>query len=185
MDIVSMASRDIDHARVGMSSTGQLRSRIEAAGISVSRYGLVVVLLLIGVLKFTPQEAAGIQPLVAHSPLMSWMYGLMSVQGVSNFIGTIEIAIAALLALRPFSPKASFVGSVGAVVTFLLTASFLVSTPDAVHLKYGFPVLGDAGQFLIKDLVLLGASLWTAAEAHEAVQKAGPWLSFFMSTPAA
>jgi uncharacterized membrane protein YkgB len=54
----------------------------------------------------------------------------------------------------------------GAVVTFLLTVSFLLSTPGAVHWKYAFPVLGDAGQFLIKDLVLLGASLWTAAEAN-------------------
>jgi Protein of unknown function, DUF417 len=29
-------------------------------------------------------EAAGIQPLVAHSPLMSWMYVVLSLQGVSN-----------------------------------------------------------------------------------------------------
>jgi uncharacterized membrane protein YkgB len=141
---------------------------MEAAGISVSRYGLVVVLLLIGVLKFTPEEAGGIQPLVAHSPLISWMYAVLSVQGVSNVIGVIEITIAALIALRPISPNASLVGSLGAVVIFLLTVSFLFSTPDAVHLKYGFPVLGDAGQFLIKDVVLLGASLWTAAEAHRA-----------------
>ena len=168
MDIVSAASRDIDDALVSVSSTRHVRSRLEATGISVSRYGLVVVLLLIGVLKFTPEEAAGIQPLVAHSPLISWMYALLSVQGVSNLIGAIEIAIAALMALRPFSPKASFVGSLGAVVTFVLTVSFLFSTPAAVHLKYGFPVLGDTGQFLIKDLVLLGASFWTAAEAYGA-----------------
>jgi uncharacterized membrane protein YkgB len=112
---------------------------MEAAGISVSRHGLVVVLLLIGVLKFTPEEAGGIQPLVAHSPLISWMYAVLSVQGVSNVIGVIEITIAALIALRPISPNASLVGSLGAVVTFLLTVSFLFSTPDAVHLKYGFP----------------------------------------------
>jgi reactive chlorine resistance protein C len=64
-----------------------------------------VVLLLIGVLKFTPEEAAGIQPLVADSPPMSWMYVVLSVQGVSDLIGAIEIAIAALIALRPFSPS--------------------------------------------------------------------------------
>jgi reactive chlorine resistance protein C len=126
-----------------------------------------------GVLKFTPGEAAGIQPLVAHSPLMSWMYGLLSVQGVSNVIGVIEIATAALMALRPLSRKASFVGSLAAVVTFLLTVSFLFSTPGAVHFMYGFPVLGAAGQFLIKDLVLLGASFWTAAEAFSASQGQG------------
>jgi uncharacterized membrane protein YkgB len=167
MDIVSADSEDIDHAIRGVPST-HIQSRLEATGIVVSRYGLVVVLLLIGVLKFTPAEAAGIQPLVAHSPLMSWMYGLLSVQGVSNVIGAIEIATAALMAFRPLSPKASFVGSLAAVVTFLLTVSFLFSTPGAAQFKYGFPVLGDAGQFLIKDLVLLGASFWTAAEAYRA-----------------
>jgi uncharacterized membrane protein YkgB len=96
---------------------------------------------------------------------MSWMYSLLSVQGVSNVIGTIEIAIAVLIALRPLSPKASFVGSLGAIITFVLTVTFLFSTPGAAQLNYGFPILGEAGQFLIKDTVLLGASFWTAAEA--------------------
>jgi uncharacterized membrane protein YkgB len=139
---------------------------MEKVGIHASRYGLVITLLLIGVLKFTAAEAQGIQPLVAHSPLMFWLYRLFGVQGVSNLIGAIEIAVAALMALRPFSAKLSFIGSLGAVITFLLTLSFLFSTPGAFHFSYGFPMLGDAGQFLIKDLVLLGASIWTAAEAH-------------------
>ncbi len=138
---------------------------LEALGVSISRYGLVVILLLIGYLKFTPAEAAAIEPLIKHSPLMSWMYRILSMQGVSNLIGSIEIAVALLLALRPFSAKASFVGSLGSIVTFLLTASFLFSTPGALQLSHGLPILGDAGQFLIKDLVLLGASFWTAAEA--------------------
>jgi reactive chlorine resistance protein C len=139
--------------------------KLEAWGVSISRYGLVVVLLLIGFLKFTTSEAAGIQPLVAHSPFLSWLYSVLSVQGVSNLIGAIEIAIAVLLALRPVSAKASFIGSLGSIVTFLLTTSFLFSTPGAVQLNHGLPVLGDAGQFLIKDVVLLGASFWTASEA--------------------
>jgi uncharacterized membrane protein YkgB len=116
-------------------------------------------------LKFTTSEAAGIQPLVAHSPFLSWLYSVLSVQGVSNLIGAIEIAIAVLLALRPVSAKASLIGSLGSIVTFLLTTSFLFSTPGAVQLNHGLPVLGDAGQFLIKDIVLLGASFWTASEA--------------------
>lgn len=142
-----------------------LQLKLETLGIWISRYGLVVILLLIGFLKFTPAEAAGIQPLVEHSPLMSWLYAILSVQGVSNLIGSIEIALAVLLALRPVSAKASFVGSLGSIVTFLLTISFLISTPGAVQLSHGLPILGDAGQFLIKDVVLLGASFWTAAEA--------------------
>jgi uncharacterized membrane protein YkgB len=100
---------------------------------------------------------------------MSWLYVILSVKGVSNLIGAIEITVAVLMALRPGSAKASFVGSLGSIVTFLLTTSFLFSTPGAVQLSHGLPVLGDAGQFLIKDVVLLGASFWTAAEALAAV----------------
>jgi reactive chlorine resistance protein C len=141
---------------------------LESAGAVVSRYGLVVILLLIGILKFTPAEADGIQPLVAHSPFMSWMYLVLSKQGVSNFIGVVELLIALLLALRPISPRASFIGSLGAIATFFLTTSFLFSTPGAIQLGHGVEILGGAGQFLIKDLVLLGASFWTAAEALRA-----------------
>jgi len=146
----------------------RMRVALEGAGAAVSRYGLVVILLLIGILKFTPAEADGIQPLVAHSPLMSWMYLILSKQGVSDFIGVTELLVALLLALRPISPRASFVGSLGAIVTFLLTTSFLFTTPGAIQLGHGVEILGGAGQFLIKDLVLLGASLWTAAEALRA-----------------
>ena len=60
-------------------------------------------------------------------------------------------------------------GNLGSVVTFLLTISFLFSTPLAVQLNHGFPVLGDAGQFMIRDVVLLGGSFWTASESLGAV----------------
>jgi reactive chlorine resistance protein C len=142
------------------------RTSLEKLGIRVSRYGLVITLLLIGALKFTAGEAQGIQPLVASSPLMFWLYKVFSLQAVSNLIGMIEIAVAVLIALRPFSAKLSFIGSIGAIITFLLTVSFLFSTPGAIHFSHGFLLLGDAGQFLIKDLVLLGASIWIAAEAR-------------------
>src|SRR6266481_9144826 len=143
------------------------RTSLEKLGIHVSRYGLVVTLLLIGVLKFTASEAQGIQPLVANSPLMFWLYRIFSLQGVSNLIGVVEIAIAVLIALRPWSARLSFIGSIGAIITFVLTVSFILSTPGAFQFSHGLPLLGDAGQFLIKDLVLLGASIWTAAEAHK------------------
>jgi reactive chlorine resistance protein C len=96
----------------------------------MTRYGLVVVLLLIGCLKFTAAEAAGIQPLVSHSSLLSWIYLFLGVQGASNLIGA--IALAMLLTLRPISAKASLVGSLGSIVTFLLTTSLRFSTPGAV-----------------------------------------------------
>lgn len=151
---------------VGIRKTTQ-SSRLEFVGTAVTRYGVVLVLLWIGLLKFTAGEAAGIKPLVENSPFMSWMYRVLSVQGVSNLIGITELMIATLIALRPFSPKLSFYGSVGAIVTFATTLSFLITTPGAISFA-PLPMLGGVGQFLIKDVVLLGASIWTAAEARRA-----------------
>ena len=88
---------------------------------------------------------------------------------MSNLIGAIEIAVAVMLALRPVSAKASFVGSLGSIVTLPLTTSFVFSTPGAVQLGHGLPILSSVGQFLIKDVVLLGVSFWTAAETLGAV----------------
>ena len=141
---------------------------LESVGVHLCRYGLVVILVLIGVLKFTAAEAEGIQPLVFHSPFMSWLYLLLSKQAVSDLIGAIELLVAVLLTLRPIFPRASFFGSVGAIGTFLLTVTFLFTTAGALQLGHGAQVLGDVGQFLIKDLVLLGASFWTAAESWRA-----------------
>jgi uncharacterized membrane protein YkgB len=116
-------------ARLKQGGATSLTTKLEKAGFIFSRYGLVVVLVLIGALKFTAAEAAGIQPLISHSPFMSWMYVLLGRQGVSNVIGIIELGLAFLIVLRPVSAKLSFVGSAGAVVTFLLTSSFIFSTP--------------------------------------------------------
>ena len=50
-----------------------LRSRVEAIGRELARYGLVIVVGWIGLMKFTGYEAEGIRPFVANSPLMSWV----------------------------------------------------------------------------------------------------------------
>ena len=65
-----------------------------------ARYGLVVVIGWIGLLKFTSYEAQGIQPLVANSPFMSWVYAVFSVTTFSTLLGVVEIACAVLLAVR-------------------------------------------------------------------------------------
>jgi reactive chlorine resistance protein C len=84
--------------------------RVQAVGSLVLRYGLVLVIGWIGLMKFTEYEAKGIQPLVAHSPLMSWMYGFLTVRAFSNALGVVEVAIAILIGLRHWSAKASALG---------------------------------------------------------------------------
>src|SRR5215471_3108971 len=92
-----------------------LSSRVEAAGRQLARYGLVVVVGWIGFMKFTAYEAEGISTYVANSPLMSWVYGLMSHRGFSAVLGVVELVVAILIAARPFSPRACVVGSALAV----------------------------------------------------------------------
>jgi uncharacterized membrane protein YkgB len=49
---------------------------------------------------------------------------------------------------------------------FLTTLSFLVTTPGWEPSLGGFPAVSAMpGQFVLKDIVLLGAALWTAGEA--------------------
>ncbi|MBI3459628.1 DUF417 family protein [Candidatus Acetothermia bacterium] len=155
-----------------MQSTSDIAAKLDTLGRFVTRYGLVIVLGWIGTLKFTGYEAEGIQPLVANSPLLSWTYNLFSVQTLSNLIGLTEIIAALLIAIRPLSGKVSAIGSVLATGTFLTTLSFILSTPAAaVYVKgagglTGFPYLSVLpGQFLLKDFVLLGASIWTLADS--------------------
>jgi uncharacterized membrane protein YkgB len=149
-----------------------LASRLNAIGMHIARYGLAVVLLWIGGMKFTAYEAEGIKPMVANSPFMGWAYNVMSEQAFSNLLGVVEIATGLLIALRPVWPLGSAVGSGLAVGTFLTTLTFLFTTPGWEPSLGGFPALSHMpGEFLLKDLVLLGASLFTAGEALESARQ--------------
>src|SRR5712691_5007675 len=97
---------------------------LQAVGQTILRYGLVLVVGWIGAMKFTAYEAAGIQPLVANSPLMGWLYGFLSVGTFSSLLGTVEILVAVMIALRPLSARVAAVGSGMAVMMFLATLSF-------------------------------------------------------------
>ena len=99
-----------------------MSNRLQFIGMHVTRYGLVLVLLWIGGMKFTAYEAEGIRPLVANSPLMGWVYNLMSVTAFSSLLGVVEIAIGVLIALRPVWPSGSALGS-GLAVGMFLTPS--------------------------------------------------------------
>lgn len=116
-------------------------------------------------MKFFEFEAKGIQPLVQHSPFLNWIYSVLSVQGVSNFFGVFEITAGLLILTRRFSPKLSAIGSLMTIPMFLTTLSFLFTTPKA--LEPG----SSAGGFLMKDLILLGAGVFTAGEALLAAQR--------------
>jgi reactive chlorine resistance protein C len=165
-DLSRLAQKETDqHSMAPPVSVLFDRTRIDrlaTVGSGVLRYGLVALLLLWGTSKFFEFEAQAIRPLVANHPLMSWMYPVFGVGGTSAIIGAVEIVAVGLICLRRFRPGLSALGSFIAVGTFVCTLSFLFTTPGA--LAPDSPI----GGFLVKDVVLLGAALYTAAEALKA-----------------
>ena len=160
-----------------MALTSEVTDRYQTAtnvvtriGTLVSRYGLVVVLAWIGFGKYVKMEA---RVLIEHSPLMSWVYDFLSVDAVAWCLGTTEIVAAVLIALHPLWPRVGIVGSALAVVLFFGTTSFLFTSPGVVATHaWGLPVLSaQPGQFLLKDLVLIGVAFSTLAES---LRSAGP-----------
>jgi reactive chlorine resistance protein C len=144
------------HSTSTTTFASQSASRLQTAGLLIMRYGLVALLILFGLQKWTKAEAEGIQPLVSHNPLMSWVYRVAPIQGASIAIGVVELAIALMIAARRWVPVIAAVGSAVGVGMFLITLSFLLTTPNI-----------DAGTqgFLIKDIFLLAAAVWSTGES--------------------
>ena len=151
------------------------RHTIDSVGGLLARYGLVIVITWFGVLKFTEYEANGIYPLVSESPFMSWLYDIFSVYTFSVLLGVFEVTAAVLLAVKPWLPKLSILGSLLAIALFIATVSFLFTTPGVFEASAGgFPALSTTGGFLIKDVALLGISGWTLADAVRATRSTLP-----------
>jgi uncharacterized membrane protein YkgB len=140
--------------------------QVRTLGAFLLRYGLVIVIGWIGAMKLTAYEAERIQPLVANSPLLNWTYAVWGMQGFSHLLGVVEIMVALLLALRPISTRLAVAGSTMAIGMFMTTLSFILSTPGWEPSLGGFPALSVMpGQFLLKDIVLSGAALWSLGDA--------------------
>lgn len=106
-------------------------------------------------------EAHGIAPFMANSPFMSWLPATFGVQGASYVIGVIELSAAAALIIGAFNRFFSALGAAMCTITYLITLSFFLSTPGVAEpMAGGFPAISAGiGQFLLKDLGLLAASV--------------------------
>jgi uncharacterized membrane protein YkgB len=128
--------------------------------LALLRWTMVFIFVWFGIQKFTPYAANAIEPLIVHSPFMSWL-GIFGVRGEAKIVGTIELITAALLIVGSVAPVVSALGAAFASVTFILTVSFAFSTSViTLYSAIGFPVISTlVEQLLIKDVVLLAACL--------------------------
>ncbi len=177
---------------------------LQHAGLHLARIGLVIVLVWIGGLKAFRYEAVGIVPFVANSPTMSFFYRFsapeykqhMNREGeykreniawhernntyaFSYGLGAVIVLIGVLIALYPWWPAASAIGSFLAFLMSFVTLSFLITTPETWvpalgDTESGFPYLSAAGRLVIKDAIMMGAALATmAGAAREHLRRKG------------
>jgi reactive chlorine resistance protein C len=136
------------------------------------RYAMVVVVAWYGLLKFTEYEANAIAGFAMNSPFLAPFHEALGIRGFSNIIGIIEIIAAVLIAVHHFSPKAGALGGLFASGTFIVTLSFMFTTPGIFEASAGgFPILSVVpGAFLLKDLVLLAVSVWLLATSLQQIK---------------
>lgn len=168
-------------------------ANLDQLGKNLVRFGIVVVFLWIGGLKFYTYEADGIVPFVANSPFMSFFYShpgdykshmnkegelipanhewhiANNTYGFSYGLGTFLVLMAVLVALYKVAPLPSLVASLLIFIMTLGTLSFLITTPEAWvpslgDAQSGFPYLSGRGRLVIKDLVILGGAIITMSE---------------------
>lgn len=135
-----------------------LAPKVQKYGELISLAGVVLPLALIGLYKFTQEEIEALIPAISGTPWLSWMYPVFGEAGASYFLGVVEIATAVLLIASFWSARAAIVGGLLASFTFIVTLSLTISLPFW-HAELGFPFISPFGQFLIKDIALLGVSL--------------------------
>lgn len=139
------------------TNNGKLSSQAPTSiGYTLGVLGIVLVLFWIGIYKYTPTEAAAIKPLVENHPLMGWLYSIMSDQLVSNLVGTAEIIVGIGLLASFKSPKIGVISGLAASVIFIVTLSFLLTTPGLWSVSDGVPITNF---FLVKDIMFLAVAI--------------------------
>lgn len=126
--------------------------------------GTVIILIWVGLFKFTAVEAGAIKGLVENHFAMGWMYKVMTVQQVSDCIGIFEVVTGIGLLFSLFFKKIGFYAGLASAIIFVTTLSFLITTPGVFKSVEGFPVTDF---FILKDIPYLAISLMVCVKGRE------------------
>ena len=122
---------------------------------------MVVIYLLFGYQKWFEYEAQALIPYFTHGPLIFWMYPVFGMRGATYFLGASEWLFGALLLAGFWNKKLGILGALGSCFSFLATSTIIPFMPDGWAASAGgFPAMTERVAFLMKDLVLLGVSVY-------------------------
>lgn len=131
------------------------------------RFGIALILLWFGYMKFLPYEAEGVKGIAEDYWLFGWLYPLVGTMGASAVIGVLEVTAGVLIAVGGRFPWAGLLGALMGTATFVVTLSFFFTAPGIVADGYSFPALGSTGQFLAKDVGLLAICIYLVLDARD------------------
>ena len=122
---------------------------------------MVIIFLFFGYQKWFEYEAQALVPFISNGPLISWMYPAFGVRGASWLLGISEWLFGAFLFLGFWNKKLGILGAAGSCATFITTLTIIPFMPDGWAASAGgFPAMTGNVPFLMKDVVLLAASVY-------------------------
>jgi uncharacterized membrane protein YkgB len=131
---------------------------------------MVIIFLFFGYQKWFEYEAQVLIPYISNGPLIWWMYPVFGVRGASWFLGVAERTFGALLFAGFWDKRLSILGAAGAVVTFVMTVTIIPFMPNGWAASAGgFPAMTGNIPFLMKDVVLLAASIYLLKQDAERI----------------
>lgn len=136
----------------------------------VIRASMVIIFLFFGYQKWFKYEAQVLIPYISNGPLIWWMYPAFGVRGASWFLGVAEWTFGALLFAGFWDKRLSILGAAGSVVTFVMTVTIIPFMPNGWAASAGgFPAMTGNIPFLMKDVVLLAASIYLLKQDVERI----------------
>src|SRR5262249_37093256 len=125
------------------------------------RASMVIMFFFFGYQKWFEYEAQVLIPYIGNGPLISWLYPVFGIRGASWFLGVAEWAFGALLFLGFWDKKLGMLGAAGSIITFVSTVTIIPFMPNGWAASAGgFPAMVGNVAFLMKDIVLLAASVY-------------------------
>jgi uncharacterized membrane protein YkgB len=125
------------------------------------RASMVLIFLMFCYQKWFNYEAQVLIPYISNGPLIFWLHPLFGVRGASWFLGVSEWLFGALLFAGFWNRKLGMLGALGSVATFVGTVTIIPFIPGGWEPSAGgFPAMVGPVAFLMKDFVLLAASVY-------------------------
>jgi uncharacterized membrane protein YkgB len=153
------ATRDlISSLATVLNKLGILRADVD---YHLIRASMVIVFFFFGYQKWFQYEVDRLIPYISHGPLIFWLYPAFGMRGATWFLGVSEWTFGTLLFLGFWNKKLGILGALGSTVTFITTVTIIPFMPDGWDAAAGgFPAMTGNVPFLMKDVVLLAASIY-------------------------